>query len=1191
TTGVLPSGRLAGDYSFDNLTASGNITANTLIGNLSVSQLTSGTLAAGRLAGDYAFGNLALSGNLTSAWVHANLDANQLTTGTVPDARLSGPYTFDSLTLTSNLTSAWVHANIDATRLTTGVLSDDRLQGAYTFDSLTVGNLTANTVTIPTLSGSNVLVNDGHGNVITSNITATELGYLSGVIRPLQLQINELANGNIVGSNITNLDANNVSLGVLPDARLVGDYSFGNLTLSGNLVAAAVSANLNASQLVAGTVPSARLQTGDYAMTSLTTTGPITAASVDANLNASQLSSGTVPPARLAGGTYTFESLDLTGNLTASTIHANVDASDIVTGTFDPARIDLEGLTTNVVPSTSGLALGNVTNPWSNLYATTINANTVDLTGNIVHNGNVVVIDLQQTTSNIIPAAGGLSLGNLTHPWSTVHASTIFASGNVQIDGELLDGTGAPYLPDFGNVTTDILPVGGGLNIGSVDRPWSNVVADTITTQTLSVGSNVASSLIPSTTGLDLGSNAQPWQTVYADTLVGNLEAQNITGELSANVVFVGGSIDDFIIKAPAGTVSTPSIRFKDDETVGLFLPQSGTLGIAAANVAVLTANADEVRVAGNLLPVSNASVDLGSVTEPWRDVYVSNALVAGSTLVTANGITTDTLDVTNVTCTSLTVTGTASAAHISGNIGASQITSGVLDPARIDGLDLTLGNLDVSGNLVVSGTTTLQPGGHVVPSSNVTFDLGNATNVWRDLYLSGSTIHLGNATISETAGNVVISKLNITGSIAADGLVPPLSISNVQITDNTWTVLDDTAVSSDGGHVLVNGEGFGPGTLCKVGTTNATSTSYVSASQLRCIVPAKTAGSYDLSVIRGDTVSAVLPSGITYSNVVTWVTGTTLPDTYFANGFSTNLVATSDSNVLFSNLTALPTQTALDPATGILSGNITSVANDTLFSVEASATDEEFQNAERTFLMSYKALNVSNVAVTDNAWTVQPDLAVDTAGGYVQVGGSYFLEGDTVTVDNVATTTTYVSPTALRAVVPAKSAGTYPATVVRNGVVGPTANTLVVNPAPVWVTGTNLGNVYESTPFTITLQANGATSYANVTALPPTTTLNTSTGALTGNISLANSASYTFSVLATNIYFQQRAREFTLQYLLFAASGGVMSVSDGYMYHTFTANGTLTTMGAGPLEYLLVGGGGGGGSRCAGGGGGGVGG
>ena len=143
TTGVLPSGRLAGDYSFDNLTASGNITANTLIGNLSVSQLTSGTLPAGRLAGDYAFGNLSLSGNLTSAWVHANLDANQLSAGTVPDARLSGPYTFDSLTLTSNLTSAWVHANIDAARLTTGVLHDDRLQGAYTFDSLTVGILAA----------------------------------------------------------------------------------------------------------------------------------------------------------------------------------------------------------------------------------------------------------------------------------------------------------------------------------------------------------------------------------------------------------------------------------------------------------------------------------------------------------------------------------------------------------------------------------------------------------------------------------------------------------------------------------------------------------------------------------------------------------------------------------------------------------------------------------------------------------------------------------------------------------------------------------------------------------------------------------------------------------------------------------------------------------------------------------------
>lgn len=41
------------------------------------------------------------------------------------------------------------------------------------------------------------------------------------------------------------------------------------------------------------------------------------------------------------------------------------------------------------------------------------------------------------------------------------------------------------------------------------------------------------------------------------------------------------------------------------------------------------------------------------------------------------------------------------------------------------------------------------------VPSANVTYDLGHSDKRWRDLYLSGSTIHLGGAQISSTGGAV----------------------------------------------------------------------------------------------------------------------------------------------------------------------------------------------------------------------------------------------------------------------------------------------------------------------------------------------------------------------------------------------------------------------------------------------------
>lgn len=45
-----------------------------------------------------------------------------------------------------------------------------------------------------------------------------------------------------------------------------------------------------------------------------------------------------------------------------------------------------------------------------------------------------------------------------------------------------------------------------------------------------------------------------------------------------------------------------------------------------------------------------------------------------------------------------------------------------------------------------------------LIPSANITYDLGTSGNAWRDLYLSGNTIYLGNATISTGDNRVIIS-------------------------------------------------------------------------------------------------------------------------------------------------------------------------------------------------------------------------------------------------------------------------------------------------------------------------------------------------------------------------------------------------------------------------------------------------
>lgn len=55
-----------------------------------------------------------------------------------------------------------------------------------------------------------------------------------------------------------------------------------------------------------------------------------------------------------------------------------------------------------------------------------------------------------------------------------------------------------------------------------------------------------------------------------------------------------------------------------------------------------------------------------------------------------------------------------------------------------------------------------------IIPQSSISYDLGSSAKRWRDLYLSGSTINLGDATISASGEQVVLptsSKMTVSGS------------------------------------------------------------------------------------------------------------------------------------------------------------------------------------------------------------------------------------------------------------------------------------------------------------------------------------------------------------------------------------------------------------------------------------------
>jgi len=64
-------------------------------------------------------------------------------------------------------------------------------------------------------------------------------------------------------------------------------------------------------------------------------------------------------------------------------------------------------------------------------------------------------------------------------------------------------------------------------------------------------------------------------------------------------------------------------------------------------------------------------------------------------------------------------------------------------------------------GVTIQANTTQFDITGHMIPSADVTYDLGSLTNRWKDLYLSGTTIDLGGVKIKNVAGTVTFLQSN----------------------------------------------------------------------------------------------------------------------------------------------------------------------------------------------------------------------------------------------------------------------------------------------------------------------------------------------------------------------------------------------------------------------------------------------
>lgn len=193
------------------------------------------------------------------------------------------------------------------------------------------------------------------------------------------------------------------------------------------------------------------------------------------------------------------------------------------------------------------------------------------------------------------------------------------------------------------------------------------------------------------------------------------------------------------------------------------------------------------------------------------------------------------------------------------------------------------------------------------------------------------------------------------TGSSGVAGTGGGPKITAIQVTNSSYTVLDDTAVDVAGGYIKIVGTGFESGCQVLVNNTPATATTFIGSTEVRAQVPATAAGTYIVYLVNADGGVAIRINGVTFSTTPVWSTASSLPAGDDGAAISISLSAVGASTYSLQAGSTLPGTLTLSSA-GLLSGSVADLAGETTFSFTVVATDAELQDSPRTFSITITA-------------------------------------------------------------------------------------------------------------------------------------------------------------------------------------------------------------------------------------------